>query len=261
MIQASVSTLFRRSLLVAIPVATVVGATALVYAGLNTFSAGQPLSSAAMNQNFTALQSQISALQAALGASPDGGVTSVATVPVGTVIAFAGPLSAVPAGWLACDGTLYDGTQAKYAALFGVIGTAHGGTTSLSQFNVPDYRGMFLRGVDTAGAGSRDPDSATRTAAATGGNTGNAVGSVEAQGTSRNGLALTDPGHAHTVVDGSGAIATGPALGAGTYVVPTSLSSGTTIVTTTVTPTGVTLGAGDHETRPVNAYVNYIIKY
>ena len=66
-VKKEMSTTFRRSLMVGIPVATVVGLTALAYAGLTTFTSGQPLSSATMNANFASLQSQITALQTAAG--------------------------------------------------------------------------------------------------------------------------------------------------------------------------------------------------
>lgn len=77
-------------------------------------------------------------------------------------------------GSLLCDGTSY--LQSAYPALFAAIGTAYGSADS-SHFNVPDLRGMFIRGV--AGASANDPDSASRTALNAGGNTGNNVGSYQ----------------------------------------------------------------------------------
>lgn len=65
-------------------------------------------------------------------------------VPAGTVVAFAG--SAVPPGWLLCDGAALSRTT--YATLFGAIGSGHGSGNGTSTFNLPDYRGYFLRGVD-----------------------------------------------------------------------------------------------------------------
>jgi len=72
--QKQMSTTFRRSLLVAIPVASVVGLTALAYAGLTMFNAGDQLSATTMNANFASLEAQIAALQAQLG---DGGASSL----------------------------------------------------------------------------------------------------------------------------------------------------------------------------------------
>jgi microcystin-dependent protein len=77
-----------------------------------------------------------------------------------------------------CEGQAISRT--KYAALFSIIGTAFGSGDGASTFNLPDLRGRFLRGVD--GTAGRDPDKTTRTAAATGGNTGNNVGSVQGSG-------------------------------------------------------------------------------
>lgn len=104
-------------------------------------------------------------------------------VPVGSMIIFAGPKDNIPAGWMACDGTAY--AMNDYPKLFAALGTAWGnGSTGTSgstgDFNVPDMRGLFPRGVDD-GAG-RDSDAGIRTALATGGNTGsttNKVGSYQ----------------------------------------------------------------------------------
>ena len=68
-------------------------------------------------------------------------------------------LATIPnAAWLLCDGSTYDGTDPKYSRLFSVIGTMYGG--SGSNFQVPDYRGFFLRVLDR-GAGV-DPEGLTR---------------------------------------------------------------------------------------------------
>jgi len=53
------STTFRKSLLMGIPIATVVGLTALAYAVPNIFSSGQQLSSVKMNANFASLETEI----------------------------------------------------------------------------------------------------------------------------------------------------------------------------------------------------------
>lgn len=71
---------------------------------------------------------------------------AAAAVPPGTVIAYAG--SDAPAGWLICDGASLSKTT--YAALYGVIGTTYGGTSTT--FLIPDYRGFFLRGLDAGRA-------------------------------------------------------------------------------------------------------------
>ena len=45
-------------------------------------------------------------------------------VPVGTVVAYAGPISTIPAGWLVCDGRRVSRTQS--GSLFVAIGTSLG---------------------------------------------------------------------------------------------------------------------------------------
>jgi phage-related tail fiber protein len=93
--------------------------------------------------------------------------------PVGSVVAFAGEKE--PDGWLICDGRLL--SRSGYPELFGAIGTRHGHGDAVTTFNLPDYRGRFLRGAD-AGAGVDPGDQ--RTAPKPGGATGSSVGSIQA---------------------------------------------------------------------------------
>lgn len=101
---------------------------------------------------------------------------NASAVPVGCIMPFAGPAASVPAGWMLCDGTAISRTT--YANLYNVIGVAWGTGDGSSTFNLPDLRGMFLRGLagsDTVG----DPDANRRLANARGGNSGNNVGSYQ----------------------------------------------------------------------------------
>lgn len=91
----------------------------------------------------------------------------------GEVFWFAG--TTPPAGSLLADGSAVSRTT--YATLFAAIGTAHGSGDGSTTFNLPDVEGRTIRGRDN-GAG-RDPDAASRAAGATGGNSGDAVGSVQ----------------------------------------------------------------------------------
>lgn len=77
-------------------------------------------------------------------------------MPVGAILPFGG--GTAPAGWLLCEGAPV--SRATYADLFAVIGTAFGSGNGSSTFNVPDLRGVFLRGAD--GGTGRDPDAAKR---------------------------------------------------------------------------------------------------
>ena len=60
-------------------------------------------------------------------------------------------------GWMVCDGRSLD--VSRFPRLFAVLGSLYG-TAGKGQFNLPDYRGVFLRGVDN-GAGV-DPDTGKR---------------------------------------------------------------------------------------------------
>jgi len=77
------------------------------------------------------------------------------SLPIGTVITW--PSESVPEGFLECNGSGL--STETYATLFAHIGYKYGG--SAGTFNLPDYRGYFLRGWDN-GAGI-DPNVASRT--------------------------------------------------------------------------------------------------
>jgi microcystin-dependent protein len=131
-------------------------------------------------------------------AQEDGASTATApgsALPAGIVMAFAG--AQPPAGWLLCDGRPVSRTE--YAALFAVIGIADGSGDGATTFNLPDYRGRFLRGVD--GSAGHDPDAAKRTAPSPGANVGDAVGSLEGSAFAQHQHGLVDPGHGHGVSD------------------------------------------------------------
>lgn len=144
------------------------------------------------------------------------------------------PYATVPDGWLECNGQAISRTT--YATLFGKIGTTHGQGDGTTTFNVPDYRGRFLRVWDH-GAG-RDPDAASRTAMNTGGSTGDLVGSVQGE---------QFKSHNHTISGGTKAGTTTSNLGSGG-------------VTAVSSPADIVLAAaGGNETRPINAYLMAII--
>lgn len=168
---------------------------------------------------------------------------SNALVPTGTVVAFAGTFARVPPGWLPCDGRSL--ARATYPTLFDAIGTAHGGDGT--NFNLPDYRGRFLRGVDN-GVG-RDPDRGGRSAANSGGNAGDAVGSVE-------GAQFLSHSH-HLRMNATRWNYTG---GTDNAVVSVYDDGGSAGYFNNDSNDMSSATAGGSETRPVNAAVNYIIK-
>jgi microcystin-dependent protein len=69
------------------------------------------------------------------------------TMPAGTIYAYGG--TTVPTDFLLCDGSAVSRTT--YAELFSAISTAWGVGDGSTTFNVPDLRGMFLRGEGTHG--------------------------------------------------------------------------------------------------------------
>ena len=63
-------------------------------------------------------------------------------LPAGAVMPFA--MNSAPSGWLAADGTAV--SRSTYAALFAAVGTTHGAGDGSTTFNLPDLRGIFVRG-------------------------------------------------------------------------------------------------------------------
>ena len=165
--------------------------------------------------------------------------------PIGAIIAFPAntdpprdPPS--PQYWALCNGTPQNTTGA-YAPLFAVIGYANGG--SGNSFNLPDYRGRFLRG--TTYSSKNDPDAGSRTAMNSGGNTGNAVGSVQGYDTAPSATAFViDLPHLPQHQKNNSATAVGT---------PASNWNGGSVTRA--------WQGGDAETRPINAYVLFYIKY
>lgn len=159
-------------------------------------------------------------------------------------------------GWLFCNGNTVSRTE--YAGLFAVIGTAHGAGDGSSTFNLPDYRGIFLRGVDNGQ--HRDPDAATRTASNTGGAVGDNVGSMQRSATALPATPFTtsqNGEHTHTVDhipndNSSYAVA-------GSY--QSIWNSGSADTGNAGIHSHTVENGGDAESRPVNTYVNYIIKF
>lgn len=131
-------------------------------------------------------------------------------------------VNAIPPGWLKANGAAVN--RVTYSALFGVIGTTFGAGDGSTTFNLPDYRGEFLRGFDDG----RGVDS------------GRVIGSAQA--------ADIAP-HTHTMwvySDGSGGIQNAS---------PQNASPGA------VAGTRYTGSVGGAETRPRNVAALICIKY
>ena len=87
----------------------------------------------------------------------DNTISGIKTVEVGTIIAW--PVSSTLTGYLICDGSAISRTT--YADLFAVIGTIYGTGDGSTTFNLPDFRGRFLRGYlsgTTAALGTAQAD-------------------------------------------------------------------------------------------------------
>ncbi|RKR92912.1 microcystin-dependent protein [Micromonospora pisi] len=178
-------------------------------------------------------------------------------VPVGTIVAFAGNVDLIwldEQGWLYCDGAELRQTDhpALYAAIGGNYGAGH------NSFRLPDLRGRFTRGVDL-GAG-RDPYVEARTPSAPGGLAGNNPGSLQGYYTSLPATtfkAADDGEHAHDVAhlptENEGLATEGSHYGIwpdNTRQIRDAGAHGHTVT-----------DGGDAETRPINKYVYFIIKY
>jgi microcystin-dependent protein len=141
-------------------------------------------------------------------------------------------------GWLLCNGQPV--FQSEFPGLFAAIGYTYGGSNG--SFNVPDYRGYFLRGLAQDNSVDKGFD----------------LRNPPAQG-QKDGIGSTQPCmvqmHEHNYTDYPGTPATigndGPdaskvnAQSTYTKGLYTDDSGGTTL--------------SGEETRPVNIYVNYII--
>lgn len=221
----------------------------------------------------------------------------IGIVPAGSVLTFAG--TSAPTGYLICDGSSVSRTT--YSALFSVISTFHG-TLSSTTFNIPDYRGRFLRML--AGTSTVDPDKATRTAMAVGGSTGNSIGSIQghafqththtqsAHNHTQSPHNHTQDAHSHSTgwevwrndnpgYHGTGSVAghvgrisdnlgnpanaPGSAINAASVTPTNNAFTAVNIEATAVNQNAAASGSNSQEStlesRPVNAYVNYIIKF
>lgn len=146
----------------------------------------------------------------------------------GTVWMYGG--ATAPTGWLLCDGSAISRTT--YANLFAVLSTTYGVGDGSTTFNVPDARGVFIRGAGTQ----------TISAINYTGTRGTTQGD-QMQGHTHN---YERPNHTTDATAGVNRV--------------TSINDTTTASTTPITD-GVngTPRTGD-ETRPANITLSYIIK-
>lgn len=165
---------------------------------------------------------------------------SIATVRPGAIMMWGGENA--PTDWRECDGSLLN--RADFTALFDAIGTNWGHGDGSTTFNIPDLRGLFVRGWDHGN--SKDPGRNARTAIAPGGATGDAVGSAQSDSVEI---------HTHELSSQN--------LTADRDIKGNAGDSNNdyhSFTTETINPNALSIGAANSETRPKNAYVMYIIK-
>jgi microcystin-dependent protein len=176
--------------------------------------------------------------------------------PVGSITAYTAAVS--PVGWLICDGA--EISRITYAGLFAVIGTTFGTGDNSTTFNLPNYQGAFLRGTGRNGNYSGPSANTSQNhATQTHSHTSTSV--------------VNDPGHNHTQFsvnddyNGTGGRnypGTTPSFGpydsAGSKTWDNINTHGTGITVSTTIANNTTSN-DDHETRPYNFGVYWIIKY
>lgn len=170
--------------------------------------------------------------------------------PAGMIVPFAGDVDNIPTGWMLCDGR--ELSRSAYNKLFTAIGVGWGVGNGSTTFNIPDLRGMFLRGV--SGDSGNDPDANDRYNEH-GGNQGNGVGTTQDFATPR----IQGTVAANDLTDNvSQPTATGPyyTFWSGYRDAKNGADGGNYGIgfdNSLVTNTSI-------ESRPKNVYVNYIIK-
>jgi microcystin-dependent protein len=144
------------------------------------------------------------------------------------------PLTFVEAeGWMFCDGRYL--SKNAYPELFAVLGYLYG--KKEDTFAIPDYRGLFLRGVD-AGSGM-DPD-ADKRVGPQGTGTSSGIGSLQCD-------AIQDHVHTYEAINVAAVSQQGSAAGQSFGDLNTSSPNSPARVSS--------------ETRCKNIAVNYIIRY
>jgi microcystin-dependent protein len=156
--------------------------------------------------------------------------------PVGTVMGF--PTSNPPTGFFHCNGQAVN--RSTYSDLFAVIGEDYGNGDGSTTFNLPDYRGTFLRGWDSSSG--TDPDASNRTDRGDG-TTGDNVGTKQ-----------DSENKAHNHIRGTAS------LNVGTY--GDEVQSGdSNDITGTAPNSPLTSTTGGAESRPVNTSIMMCIRY
>lgn len=183
------------------------------------------------------------------------------TIPAGVIVPFGGQVEDIPFGWMLCDGS--EVSRSEFANLYNAVGVCWGIGDGSTTFNLPDLRGLFLRGV--SGNSGNDADAYDRIVLnGNGGNTGNQVGSYQSDAirniTGTFSIRNNPNGDPRgNVTDVSGAIYadTYTSGGYSKFAGDGNSYPGNTLAHIDASR-AVPVGS---DNRPKNAYVNYIIKY
>lgn len=181
-------------------------------------------------------------------------LTVQVSVPIGGIIAW--PTNSFPQGYLLCNGQSLS-TTGLYANLFAVLGYAYGGVGA--NFNIPNFQGQFLVGVDNSRGYLTSPNTI-------GGTTAGVTSITMVQANLPNitwTVSITDPGHKHgpgtgfTSFAGNGGFQSGNS-GGNTY------STGMTFTGTATTGITATVASGGSATPmptlPPYSVVNWLIR-
>ncbi len=107
------------------------------------FRPGSVISASQVNENFRLLEDRINQL-----------AEQVTLAPAGIIMPFGGTSDKVPEGWLICDGR--EVSREQYSRLFSVISLHFGEGDGVHTFNIPDLRGVFIRGSNRVADKTRD---------------------------------------------------------------------------------------------------------
>ncbi|KAG9959555.1 hypothetical protein KCU61_g7361, partial [Aureobasidium melanogenum] len=168
-----------------------------------------------------------------------------AAIPVGGIISYAGQASQAPDPedhlWVPCEGAHYRTSSRAFKDLFNLLSTRYGLSVDGSEFYLPDLQGLFIRGVDINTG--RDKNGNRNQPPGFKGRPGSVAGSTQAFGTAQANNPLT----ARLWHIGHGA--TDEVLEvAGYYNVRGDNNT-----------SEQHWSGGDSETRPVNAYVQFLM--
>jgi microcystin-dependent protein len=154
--------------------------------------------------------------------------------PIGSIVMW--PKENPPLGWLECDGRAI--SRVEFSDLYDVLGLIYGNGDGISTFNIPDMRGFFVRGWNHQRSDEwMDPDAENRIEIASGGLSGNHVGTRQQN-------QIQEHDHQFKTGNERGYCCGGASSGNCTHGICAR-----------------TERTGGNETRPKNIYMMFIIKY